>query len=348
MKDFTCCNLTLPSLHDLLQHYEEHHAQQVPATGGVKPFPPYVAQTQASTSRGGQQIKQDLPPADGTSIDPTQTTVQQAAKPAGMGSDATKAESSLEMEAAQEMEMDDIDAEGEDDPSIPAGYTMPQSDDFSKSNQQRVPPLDLEAIKMANVRQAFQGIRQSTAPSTPLSGRLYNNPTVSSVNTPTINANPRQRLYPKTPDTSIPGTPAELDPEFLNEIGNMSMDNPSFMPTQPTDFSNFAFAGGRDLGDLCIDDPAKLLSKPSAGNQQAAITSKLGDAQYGPDSEVARNIRERQMKAGLADTVTGLAQGEEPKPFRCPVIGCEKAYKNQNGLKYHKLVSRNPRSALVK
>jgi transcription factor SFP1 len=29
-----------------------------------------------------------------------------------------------------------------------------------------------------------------------------------------------------------------------------------------------------------------------------------------------------------------LMLGEEHKPFRCPVIGCEKAYKNQNGLKY--------------
>ncbi|CCD24746.1 uncharacterized protein NDAI_0D04320 [Naumovozyma dairenensis CBS 421] len=28
---------------------------------------------------------------------------------------------------------------------------------------------------------------------------------------------------------------------------------------------------------------------------------------------------------------------EEHKPFKCPVIGCEKTYKNQNGLKYHKL-----------
>ncbi|KAK3079647.1 Transcriptional regulator of ribosomal biogenesis proteins [Coniosporium uncinatum] len=33
-------------------------------------------------------------------------------------------------------------------------------------------------------------------------------------------------------------------------------------------------------------------------------------------------------------TPFGLEQ--EIKPFRCPVIGCEKAYKNQNGLKYHK------------
>lgn len=31
-----------------------------------------------------------------------------------------------------------------------------------------------------------------------------------------------------------------------------------------------------------------------------------------------------------------VAQGSE-KPFTCPVIGCNKTYKNQNGLKYHRL-----------
>ncbi|KAK2068227.1 hypothetical protein P8C59_002881 [Phyllachora maydis] len=31
-----------------------------------------------------------------------------------------------------------------------------------------------------------------------------------------------------------------------------------------------------------------------------------------------------------------MMPNEEHKPFRCPVVGCEKAYKNQNGLKYHK------------
>jgi len=29
--------------------------------------------------------------------------------------------------------------------------------------------------------------------------------------------------------------------------------------------------------------------------------------------------------------------GREEKPFKCRVIGCDKAYKNQNGLKYHKM-----------
>jgi len=30
MRDFSCCGKTLPRLHDLLQHYEECHAQQTP------------------------------------------------------------------------------------------------------------------------------------------------------------------------------------------------------------------------------------------------------------------------------------------------------------------------------
>lgn len=30
-------------------------------------------------------------------------------------------------------------------------------------------------------------------------------------------------------------------------------------------------------------------------------------------------------------------ENDEHKPFKCPVIGCEKTYKNQNGLKYHRL-----------
>ncbi|KAG7195229.1 Transcriptional regulator of ribosomal biogenesis proteins [Scheffersomyces spartinae] len=32
-----------------------------------------------------------------------------------------------------------------------------------------------------------------------------------------------------------------------------------------------------------------------------------------------------------------IMENSENKPFRCPVIGCDKMYKNQNGLKYHRL-----------
>ncbi|KAJ9272330.1 hypothetical protein DTO212C5_1515 [Paecilomyces variotii] len=36
MRDFSCCGVTLPSLHDLLQHYEEAHAQKSPQLGGQR------------------------------------------------------------------------------------------------------------------------------------------------------------------------------------------------------------------------------------------------------------------------------------------------------------------------
>jgi transcription factor SFP1 len=95
--------------------------------------------------------------------------------------------------------------------------------------------------------------------------------------------------------------------------------------------------------DLCIDEPAKRLFSPTGGygnqNQQYAHM-RLGSGQYGPNSDIARRIREQQMLAGVPDTTAGMMPNDEPKPFRCPVIGCEKAYKNQNGLKYHKSVSR--------
>ncbi|KAK6463704.1 split zinc finger protein [Scheffersomyces coipomensis] len=32
-----------------------------------------------------------------------------------------------------------------------------------------------------------------------------------------------------------------------------------------------------------------------------------------------------------------VMESDEHKPFKCPVIGCDKNYKNQNGLKYHRL-----------
>ena len=39
MKDFSCCGLTLPNLHDLLQHYEEAHAHKEPEQPAATSFP---------------------------------------------------------------------------------------------------------------------------------------------------------------------------------------------------------------------------------------------------------------------------------------------------------------------
>jgi transcription factor SFP1 len=232
------------------------------------------------------------------------------------------------------MEMDDpLDAD-ESSQLFPQPQARgPMQARFGQQNPGRVTPLNLGLLQA-------QGLRGSQ-PGTPIAqGRpLQNNPTVSSVNTPTLMSHPLQQQnsqYRGTPDSSAPGTPGELEDSIVGGFGDMSMQSNPLMASQPQ-FPGYS--GANDMLDLCIDEPAKRLFSPNGGfnGSQQHVQFRLGGAQYGPNSQIAQHIREQQVLAGVPDSL-GLMANEEPKPYRCPVIGCEKAYKNQNGLKYHKSV----------
>jgi transcription factor SFP1 len=103
--------------------------------------------------------------------------------------------------------------------------------------------------------------------------------------------------------------------------------------------------GTNDIGDInfngnqnndsnfCINDPAKHLFSPNGtfptGNR--SIQAQL--AQLGLNQA---QFADPQANKALMQRLQAMMMPEEHKPFKCPVIGCEKAYKNQNGLKYHK------------
>ena len=369
MKDFSCCGLVLPSLHDLLQHYEESHAHvQPPSTPRQQAQhiegPPNTKAAIATNTASAVQRQAQLQtastanhsppgqlPANGTGVPRNQ---QQHPQYRTGEFARTPHPPVQDMDDVVDMEMDDIgDGEYSGIDSTQFQQTqfplqnrshIPPRSQFGQPTSARVPPLDLNALNLGNPLQAHQGLRNSQ-PTTPVSGGrpggMYsNNPTVSSVNTPTLSAHPLQQQFRNSPDSSAPGTPAELDADFLGIIGNMSMtQSQQFMHGQQQAFGGYGFGNGNDMLDLCIDEPAKRLFSPGGFNLSSNPSqNRLGGAQYGPNSEIAQRIREQQRRVGLADTVSGL-NGEEPKPFRCPVIGCEKAYKNQNGLKYHKSVS---------
>ena len=353
MKDFACCGMILPSLHDLMAHYEEVHPM-IPVTSGHPINKNRTVAPVATTAAGPSQAPQAI--ANLASIQSgTGSTMQhtghdrdpQTPTRAREAQNKSQFQSSQDMEGLDDMDMDDINGTNFDTSiAVPnmvnSGYPLTTGQQYGPRSpvpqqQGRVPPLDLN--NLGNPMQNFQGIRQSQ-PSTPLSagGRPYHgNPTVSSVNTPTMTSHPRQQSQFKTPESSAPGTPCELEPDVLGDMSNMSMNVSAYMTMPQTDMVSFGFNNDTSLGEIYIDDPAKRLYNPlaSINQSQQTVHERLGNAQYAPDSEVAKRIRERQQGVGLADTLTG----DEPKPFRCPVIGCEKAYKNQNGLKYHKSVS---------
>lgn len=360
MRDFECCGLTLPSLHDLLQHYEEAHAQKTsqPAKSSTAEQAQMPDARAAMATNAAASVKQQAQHQQGNlkPMAPAQTlnrpiqTQQNQIKPSAF---SRNLQTIPDMDAVEDLEMDDIDGVEEKTPP-PNLYTQSQPNNhspqaqFNQPHHPRVPHLNMSLM------QGHQGLRTST-PTTPVAqGRqgfpFQNNPTVSSVNTPTLMSNPMQQQfqdlsgqYRSTPDSSAPGTPVELDENIMSGMGDMSMQNNPFLMGNPN--QSFGFGGfgmNNDMLDLCIDEPAKRLFSPTGGygsqNQQYAHM-RLGSGQYGPNSDIARRIREQQMLAGVPDTTAGMMPNDEPKPFRCPVIGCEKAYKNQNGLKYHKSVS---------
>ncbi|KAJ6001309.1 hypothetical protein N7522_006536 [Penicillium canescens] len=329
MKDFSCCGVTLPTLHDLLQHYEEAHATKSP-NQGHRPSQGENRAALAAAAIAQQQSQQHG--NQGRGLQPDRTLDMQRK----LGQNPSPLQHA-DLDTIDDMEMDD--ALGDGDASTSQLFS-PQLHDggqggFGNSNQGS--QLNLSMLP------SHQGFSTPSQPGTPIgSGRplsLQNNPTVSSVNTPTLMANPlHNSQFRNTPDSSGPGTPAEIDESMMGGFGDLSMQN-NTMGQNQNQFARFN-GNNNDMVDLCIDEPAKRLFSPSGGLGSPNAHFKLSGAQYGPNSDIARRIREQQLLAGVPDTTT-ILPNEEPKPFRCPVIGCEKAYKNQNGLKYHKAHGHN-------
>jgi transcription factor SFP1 len=356
MKDFSCCGKTLPTLHDLLQHYEECHAQQTPqslrtaslaaqardnAPNGKAAMAAQAlnsAQQQAHAQQQRQQLQNQSQAGQGAngvqSLGGIQLMRQQQQSGSSTPTQRGTPQPADDMDGVEDMEMDDAigPMEMKNDSSNQAN--PPASS--SLFGQQSRPSLNLTNTN----GMTHQGLRTSQ-PSTPAAGGFgfQNNPTVSSVNTPTLSAQLQQNNGTFSPDTSVPGTPAELDEDFanmpMNMMGNMNMMNGGNM--------NFPFGFGNDLGlDLCIDEPAKRLYSPNGGiGNQRALQQQfaqfgLSQGQFGGGNDLMRQYQRQQMMAmqGLGGPSAAMMMvGEEHKPFRCPVIGCEKAYKNQNGLK---------------
>jgi transcription factor SFP1 len=332
MKDFSCCGLTLASLHDLLQHFEETHAN-------------------APNARPSQPMQSGFPPQSGapvTSIAPGQTqgepalNTQMGFQPRSGANGVRQRVPSVSrstLSTVQDMgDLDDMDMDDINFDSLPpidessTQYPVQQN----QSNQNQLPQLN---INLANTVQNHQGLRTST-PTTPSASQQFNlqhNPTVSSVNTPTLGTVPMQHNL-TSPESSHPGTPAELDLDFSNYNGMMGdMDMGMGMSGMNMNFCNNNFGMNAYDNNGTIDQPGKRLFSKQGGNlSQAQLNAALRNYQMGGNdqSELAKRLREQQLVNGAS--IPQFPFPEEVKPFRCPVIGCEKAYKNQNGLKYHK------------
>ncbi|RYP28960.1 hypothetical protein DL767_006973 [Monosporascus sp. MG133] len=325
LRNFLCCNQQLETFHDLLRHYETMHtgpnAQQNNQSGITMPTPigaqvPHRLSTSrqslssAAISNGRQNSQgfhnqgqmgfgQQNRNGSGTGFSNIQMGGQAQSS---MGSNAQKQsqlanlQSNDEMDALGDMEMDDAVGPMEMDDSTQRAIQQTRQ----MFGQQQRPQLQLNSTA--------QGLRTSQ-PTTPGTGNTFsfqNNPTVSSVNTPTLSTH-------------------GMDDE-LSTMGNDM---------------NIGDFGALDSSGLeyFINNPAKSLYSPNDGPaNQRALQQQM--AQFGLDASQFPNISDPNhilaLQRAIANPGSIMIPPEEDKPFKCPVIGCEKAYKNQNGLKYHK------------
>jgi transcription factor SFP1 len=376
MRDFSCCGKTLPTLHDLLQHYEECHAQQTPQSLRTASATQQSRDTQPPNSKAAiaTQAATSVQQQAQAQQQRQQQQQQQAGRPQSsgvkMGQPATGTTSSLtggiqlmrqqqqaqpvtptqrtvqpvdvEMDEVEDMEMDDgIDTLDQ----VPDATALSMQRSAQQAQQSLFGQQPRPTLNMSGTGLIHQGLRTSQ-PTTPATSAFtfQNNPTVSSVNTPTLSTQSvQQQGQTFSPDSSIPGTPAEPDDEYGNMAANMNYGNLNMNMGS----MNFGYGYGSDLGlDLCIDEPAKRLYSPGSGFgsqralQQQFASFGLGNGQFAGNDDLMRRFRQQQQLMmmqnqgmGNGTTAAMMMNGEENKPFRCPVIGCEKAYKNQNGLK---------------
>ena len=162
MKDFTCCGLTLASLHDLLQHFEETHAN-------------------APAARNPQPAQSGLPQTSGApapSIAPGQTQGEPAMntqmgfnpRSGSMGGQRQRLNSMSRSNLSTVQDMDslddmDMDMDGFDNlaPIEEAPSQFPVQQPQFGQQQSQLPQLN---VNLANNMQNHQGLRTST-PSTP-------------------------------------------------------------------------------------------------------------------------------------------------------------------------------------
>jgi transcription factor SFP1 len=339
MRDFTCCDRTWPTLHDLLQHYEENHTQpnsqsknnfsvfDQPSTRAPSVQPSRGATPTASSQHGTQQMQGFQQGRQGTGAtqvgvggfhqmirQPQQPSTPVSQKPASM---SQMSQMNDDMDAVGEMEMDDPVGPLDLDDNQ---RTIQQTRQLF--GQQQRPQLHLNSSGLPH-----QALRTSQ-PTTPAAASFgfQNNPTVSSVNTPTLST--QQGLPQQFGQDDLTG-----DLNDLNTLNNLNMNmNGSGL--------GFNFANGNGLlGMGTIDDPAKRLYSP--GGTTPVVNQRRVFEQQIQQQLQQLNLDPTQLPPGtdpqlLLQHMTALMMPpvEEPKPFKCPVIGCEKAYKNQNGLKY--------------
>lgn len=404
-KDYSCCGLSLPGLHDLLRHYEEAHIATSPGTTMPATHAGYPASnTNAAASqhkrKSQQAVQQRQPqhtnyrnqpqhhqqqqhiiqqqphqrhnqgPGQAMSqqrvpLSPATATTAHGNLSMGTGSStsSTGATSSSQVPPQLHLNGNLVDAVSTNDVFLQANNTH-----LSSSHNPHMLRRHDQAAAMHNNNVAAQNGKipitpqhsfnayslniASNSKGAQASNRM-NNMNLHN-NVPNSNIN-NMNKFPKFPNNMH----AAMELDFMDEdiIGG-DVDDPAFMrlsnPIAHTTDGSFAAMNAARFNAMSMPTVGQPTPPPSTttgtvpphvihdeeeDDDDDDDDDDEDDDEMAVQSTINTKTKSSQQNKGYIDDPARrlyVMDHEEHKPFKCPVIGCDKTYKNQNGLKYHK------------
>ncbi|KAF9204934.1 hypothetical protein BGZ49_004673 [Haplosporangium sp. Z 27] len=317
--NFSCCGLTLGDLHALLQHYEESHVRFEEEDDNGHPVPAgFVDEDSWSSS---SESASDSPPTQGRQTKGSSGSTLSANAAAA----ATVAALTASQQQQQQQQQHDqkltplafLNARKKSNGvSLSDIYSedsgSPMADDVISAFPNSIlrTAAQAEFTSLASKKRDLAAYSTSFDTHSPMSKKISNfqNMTLSSA-TATFNGN-----------NNISGNEITRNGTQSN-IGGSSSSAASGLTTSTAKTQEELLGSVTDYLQLAM----KQGLLPDCG--------EVGSPSYLLAAEDL--IRKREELVNIIESIGKTGTSNADKPYRCQVSGCDKAYKNPNGLKYH-------------
>ncbi|KAB5588553.1 Zinc finger protein [Ceratobasidium theobromae] len=310
-RNYTCCGIPLPDLHSLVEHFEEAHVVVIDPANPVAPFDQNGAlaalakntnpNAQPSNDHGVFPISPNTQPTTATpgGFDPDSMELDSGAATAGPSRSSTPPRAVFPTAILQ----------ANKSLAAPNGSTKPTPlMPFRPTSMQSLQPNPNEAFNRYAGYSDFSSRMPGTVPPVP---------TASAAD-------------PVAPDDNV------IAPGMLFERGRKSSRDETPAASRLTSPGPVAgiTVSGNPHGAGSPDRPDAPRPWDSTMSSQAPSPTASELADYFGDNDATTNPSATGFQASttLSRPSTSLMLS---KPFKCPTPGCNKSYKQANGLKYH-------------
>ncbi|WFC98142.1 Transcriptional regulator of ribosomal biogenesis proteins [Malassezia yamatoensis] len=296
-RNFTCCGRGLDDLHDLLQHYEECHVQF--EDEDEDEMQSILTDEELETSSLASDVSR---PVSAATDSPLASPVSGRMRTSAAGNDRV---AELKRDRALN---DSVTANENLDAPCALDTAVVRSPSLSRGKKRAFGQPNMTAGSAANP--LYRALVDGTKRQPYTMGNIYSPSSPFS-----------------TPGSSRAGTPS-IDSENDTFFGSGA---------QPSVFSNLSIRNSNNEDHQLPSCAPPNLFFPSAANNQPNRPSKRERFTTTTSSNTAPTSSVAPTATSTASPLPSDNAASEHRPYKCPAPGCDKTYKQMNGLKYHRL-----------